>query len=198
MERTYRLMKSKNDVKSKWECDQKLSLEMEGDHSWPPKNYNCSFCKREFRSAQALGGHMNVHRRDRARLRHLASPLLQFPNPNPNSSSSSSSSFSSRPSFKFSPISPYARKSLVSTPLAAFSSPSSNQENKLLLECRRFGDMTKKKSMIRAEFGAVELEDHAQKCKFGVFDEKEKVVSLELGIGLKDPKEVLDLELRLG
>ncbi|KAK0580703.1 hypothetical protein LWI29_005197 [Acer saccharum] len=192
-------MKSKNDVKGKWECDQKLSLEMEGDHSWPPKNYNCSFCKREFRSAQALGGHMNVHRRDRARLRHLASPLLQFPNPNPNSSSSSSSSFSSRPSFKFSPISPYARKPLVPTPLAAFSSPSSNQENKLLPGCRRFGDMTKKKkSMIRAEFGAVELEDHAQKCKFGVFDEKEKVVSLELGIGLKDPKEVLDLELRLG
>ncbi|KAG2240662.1 hypothetical protein Bca52824_097138, partial [Brassica carinata] len=26
---------------------------------WPPKNYTCSFCRREFRSAQALGGHMN-------------------------------------------------------------------------------------------------------------------------------------------
>ncbi|KAG6393397.1 hypothetical protein SASPL_147638 [Salvia splendens] len=37
--------------------------------SWPPRSYVCSFCKREFRSAQALGGHMNVHRRDRARLR---------------------------------------------------------------------------------------------------------------------------------
>uniref|UniRef100_A0A7N0USK1 C2H2-type domain-containing protein n=1 Tax=Kalanchoe fedtschenkoi TaxID=63787 RepID=A0A7N0USK1_KALFE len=37
--------------------------------SWPPRLYVCSFCKREFRSAQALGGHMNVHRRDRARLR---------------------------------------------------------------------------------------------------------------------------------
>lgn len=37
--------------------------------SWPPRCYSCSFCKREFRSAQALGGHMNVHRRDRARLR---------------------------------------------------------------------------------------------------------------------------------
>ncbi|KAF7804661.1 transcriptional regulator SUPERMAN-like [Senna tora] len=35
---------------------------------WPARNYACSFCKREFRSAQALGGHMNVHRRDRARL----------------------------------------------------------------------------------------------------------------------------------
>lgn len=46
--------------------------------SWPPRSYTCSFCKREFRSAQALGGHMNVHRRDRARLRQ-SSP----PNPTP-------------------------------------------------------------------------------------------------------------------
>ncbi|XP_010262603.1 PREDICTED: uncharacterized protein LOC104601105 [Nelumbo nucifera] len=36
---------------------------------WPPRSYTCSFCRREFRSAQALGGHMNVHRRDRARLK---------------------------------------------------------------------------------------------------------------------------------
>jgi hypothetical protein len=36
---------------------------------WPPRSYSCHFCKREFRSAQALGGHMNVHRRDRAKLK---------------------------------------------------------------------------------------------------------------------------------
>ncbi|XP_052175904.1 zinc finger protein 10-like [Diospyros lotus] len=41
---------------------------------WPPRSYSCSFCRREFRSAQALGGHMNVHRRDRARLKQ--SPTL--------------------------------------------------------------------------------------------------------------------------
>uniref|UniRef100_A0A804K979 C2H2-type domain-containing protein n=1 Tax=Musa acuminata subsp. malaccensis TaxID=214687 RepID=A0A804K979_MUSAM len=40
---------------------------------WPPRSYSCSFCRREFRSAQALGGHMNVHRRDRAKLRESAS-----------------------------------------------------------------------------------------------------------------------------
>lgn len=44
---------------------------------WPPRTYSCSFCKREFRSAQALGGHMNVHRRDRARLRQ-SSPVEDF------------------------------------------------------------------------------------------------------------------------
>ncbi|GAB4833859.1 hypothetical protein Ancab_032106 [Ancistrocladus abbreviatus] len=40
---------------------------------WPPRSYACSFCRREFRSAQALGGHMNVHRKDRARLKQLPS-----------------------------------------------------------------------------------------------------------------------------
>ncbi|KAJ4883391.1 putative transcriptional regulator RABBIT EARS [Raphanus sativus] len=30
---------------------------------WPPRSYSCSFCGREFKSAQALGGHMNVHRK---------------------------------------------------------------------------------------------------------------------------------------
>ncbi|KAK8976667.1 hypothetical protein V6N11_057267 [Hibiscus sabdariffa] len=40
---------------------------------WPPRSYSCSFCSRVFRSAQALGGHMNVHRRDRARLKQSSS-----------------------------------------------------------------------------------------------------------------------------
>nr|GMD40161.1 zinc finger protein 10-like [Ipomoea batatas] len=43
---------------------------------WPPRSYTCSFCRREFRSAQALGGHMNVHRRDRARLKQ-SSPSVE-------------------------------------------------------------------------------------------------------------------------
>ncbi|KAI0493560.1 hypothetical protein KFK09_023679 [Dendrobium nobile] len=57
-----------------------------GSFSWPPRSYSCSFCRREFRSAQALGGHMNVHRRDRAKLR-LSTPWDSSPspsNPNPN------------------------------------------------------------------------------------------------------------------
>ncbi|XP_020112628.1 zinc finger protein GIS-like [Ananas comosus] len=29
--------------------------------------YNCTFCKRGFSTAQALGGHMNIHRKERAR-----------------------------------------------------------------------------------------------------------------------------------
>ncbi|KAI3443042.1 uncharacterized protein J3R85_000398 [Psidium guajava] len=33
------------------------------------KSFTCAFCKRGFSNAQALGGHMNIHRRDRAKLR---------------------------------------------------------------------------------------------------------------------------------
>ncbi|KAI3727895.1 hypothetical protein L6452_16522 [Arctium lappa] len=51
--------------------------------TWPPRSYTCTFCRREFQSAQALGGHMNVHRRDRARLHQSQTRLM-----NPNLSSS--------------------------------------------------------------------------------------------------------------
>lgn len=70
---------------------------------WPPRSYSCSFCRREFRSAQALGGHMNVHRRDRATLKQSSGPageshppgryppqtstVAHAPNPNPNPNS---------------------------------------------------------------------------------------------------------------
>lgn len=37
------------------------------------RSYECTFCKRGFSNAQALGGHMNIHRKDKAKLRQLAS-----------------------------------------------------------------------------------------------------------------------------
>ncbi|KAG0466468.1 hypothetical protein HPP92_018048 [Vanilla planifolia] len=46
-------------------------------YTWPPRFYKCSFCRREFRSAQALGGHMNVHRHDRAKLKQGPSPTSE-------------------------------------------------------------------------------------------------------------------------
>ncbi|CAN0909557.1 Zinc finger protein 10 [Linum grandiflorum] len=52
---------------SSWE--ERVFAEDAGGCIWPPRSYSCTFCRREFRSAQALGGHMNVHRRDRARLK---------------------------------------------------------------------------------------------------------------------------------
>uniref|UniRef100_A0A7N0UXP7 C2H2-type domain-containing protein n=1 Tax=Kalanchoe fedtschenkoi TaxID=63787 RepID=A0A7N0UXP7_KALFE len=42
------------------------------------RSYECVFCKRGFTTAQALGGHMNIHRKDRAkpRLNHPSSSSL--------------------------------------------------------------------------------------------------------------------------
>ncbi|KAK9057369.1 hypothetical protein SSX86_022209 [Deinandra increscens subsp. villosa] len=76
--------------KSKWENNNFI---FEKDYrydgtSWRQRSFVCNFCKKEFNSAQALGGHMNVHRRDRARLRQ-SSPSTDPPNPNPNPNFSS-------------------------------------------------------------------------------------------------------------
>ncbi|XP_021771141.1 zinc finger protein 10-like [Chenopodium quinoa] len=61
---------------------------MLGGCVWPPQSYSCSFCMREFRSAQALGGHMNVHRRDRARLKQFSSSQHQHRKVDPPQNSS--------------------------------------------------------------------------------------------------------------
>ncbi|CAI9768346.1 unnamed protein product [Fraxinus pennsylvanica] len=59
-----------NSISSSWEEEAfaEDSMGPLGGFIWPPRSYSCSFCNREFKSAQALGGHMNVHRRDRAKL----------------------------------------------------------------------------------------------------------------------------------
>ncbi|XP_004507179.1 transcriptional regulator TAC1-like [Cicer arietinum] len=52
------------------ECDQdakKLNL----------RSYECNFCKRGFSNAQALGGHMNIHRKDKAKLKQQFSNQTQ-------------------------------------------------------------------------------------------------------------------------
>lgn len=39
------------------------------------RSYQCVFCKRGFTTAQALGGHMNIHRKDRAKTRPTSTNL---------------------------------------------------------------------------------------------------------------------------
>ncbi|XP_052179831.1 transcriptional regulator SUPERMAN-like [Diospyros lotus] len=39
------------------------------------RSYECVYCKRGFTTAQALGGHMNIHRKDKAKTRPAA-PLI--------------------------------------------------------------------------------------------------------------------------
>ncbi|KAK2647223.1 hypothetical protein Ddye_022418 [Dipteronia dyeriana] len=180
--------------------------------SWPPRSYTCSFCKREFRSAQALGGHMNVHRRDRARLRqspprdHGQYPFLNLnvnpsPNPNPNFSTPPSVS----PSFTFTGTLP----SLVSPPdLSSLSSPSSVSSTGLK-KCVTLStddplspegsDLTNKNKSLKCFLGVNQL--------INGFIEEElppkkpaEIVRLDLEIGLisRSKDQDLDLELRLG
>ncbi|XP_028106671.1 transcriptional regulator TAC1-like [Camellia sinensis] len=39
------------------------------------RSYTCTFCKRGFSNAQALGGHMNIHRKDRAILKEYSGDM---------------------------------------------------------------------------------------------------------------------------
>ncbi|KAB2636685.1 transcriptional regulator SUPERMAN-like [Pyrus ussuriensis x Pyrus communis] len=181
------------------------------DISWATRNFACSFCKREFRSAQALGGHMNVHRRDRARLRLLPPTLSseicpQNPNPSSYFATSSSSSLSSCHSL-FSPS--------LRTRVFAPSSASSMDENKKprydYWPENHFPDLIPKKGMgggVDHEAGHI-FKGFSQRDDeyFNKIDlEKENNIirvdlglDLDLDIGLlKDHKEEVDLELRLG
>ncbi|KAL4378264.1 hypothetical protein GQ457_02G003700 [Hibiscus cannabinus] len=45
----------------------KSSSEYTDDTGTTARFYDCVFCKRGFTTAQALGGHMNIHRKDRAK-----------------------------------------------------------------------------------------------------------------------------------
>ncbi|KAF9677694.1 hypothetical protein SADUNF_Sadunf08G0134200 [Salix dunnii] len=163
-----------------------------GGLSWPPRSYTCSFCKREFKSAQALGGHMNVHRRDRARLR-LSPPrddqcpiltLSLYPNPN------------------F--CTPFNRTipSLVSPPLTAPSTPSLVSEVKkwtigghpLVPSSPDLSDITTNGSRESFE----DSDGFTRQDGFKIWN-KAEIVRLDLEIGLlSDSKDDLDLELRLG
>ena len=176
--------------------------------SWPPKSYICSFCKREFRSAQALGGHMNVHRRDRARLRQSSPPRDgQYPmlnlnyksNPNPkfSSSSSSLSSASTR-------LTPFASSlpSLISPSLSPFTTPSSasaaGEVKKWGLVGNLFDSLSHKSMDLTNMKNEKSLDRFKQEDKCKIL-KKSEIVRLDLEIGvLGDSKEDLDLELRLG
>lgn len=63
MERNHPNMEKFNQIK--WSSDDQSG-------SSQARSYTCSFCKRGFSNAQALGGHMNIHRRDRARIRQFS------------------------------------------------------------------------------------------------------------------------------
>lgn len=52
------------------------------------RSYECTFCKRGFTNAQALGGHMNIHRKDKAKSKSKSNSKHQKNNHHRESSSS--------------------------------------------------------------------------------------------------------------
>ena len=182
-------------VKDEWERNNAI---FQGEHSirfsLPQRNYSCSFCKRQFSSAQALGGHMNVHRRDRAKLRQLPPWFFNCPkystsSPNPNDHLLSSSS-------KFLP---YPDHTHDHSPCPnSFSSPCC-REKKSIAECHQSKDLTKKKSNAGAVFGVGELKrNFSQESDQREVLRRSEIINSDMETGCEDPKVILDLELRLG
>jgi len=188
-------------VKETWEMSGKnLKFDKEYPYNygypWPPRSYTCSFCQREFKSAQALGGHMNIHRRDRARLRDIqvsdhdhpnnnsSNHHDQYPNPNPNPNPNHPN-----PINNFSPCSPtnnniYTHQySLVSLSLSSFPPSIKNGE----------------KLNIGLGKDLLPLENHPHHELFkGINHSTKEAVKLDLELCLGETKQELDLELRLG
>ncbi|KAK7330897.1 hypothetical protein VNO77_25103 [Canavalia gladiata] len=178
--------------------------------TWPPRSYTCTFCRREFRSAQALGGHMNVHRRDRARLHHQASPnnninnnpfphefvanagfclLYEFPSPNNNTAPLFSTALSHRTSFNINNnINAYA-ESHSSTLLSSPTSYPPNNTNFITTSPNSFDFPLPSSSSAAAAAGI----NGFSSCSFSsskVEEEEPTTSSIH--------HEELDLELRLG
>ncbi|KAI3682662.1 hypothetical protein L1987_82789 [Smallanthus sonchifolius] len=159
--------------------------------SWRQRSFMCNFCKKEYKSAQALGGHMNVHRRDRARLRQ-SSPSLDHQNPNPN------------PNFS-SPCLPYKtfRSSLFSLSLPEPSLSINNEDRQHMLPHSAWnflGDARKNmdtEESVNKGFDGnfLDQENESRVCKrresFRVETEMGQLKDGEIEMGL-------DLELRLG
>ncbi|PON75618.1 Zinc finger transcription factor [Parasponia andersonii] len=55
--------------------DQQSTAPVGGSSSSAARSYECTFCKRGFSNAQALGGHMNIHRKDKAKLKQFVPPF---------------------------------------------------------------------------------------------------------------------------
>ncbi|KAJ7980809.1 transcriptional regulator TAC1-like [Quillaja saponaria] len=49
------------------------------------RSYECTFCERGFSNAQALGGHMNIHRKDKAKLKQSTKVMYSSNIPTHNS-----------------------------------------------------------------------------------------------------------------
>ncbi|KAK4755707.1 hypothetical protein SAY87_009464 [Trapa incisa] len=171
--------------------------------SWPPRSYSCSFCKREFRSAQALGGHMNVHRRDRARLRQSSPdvevdlhqhPFLSLstnpsPNPNPNQLSPASSA---SPSIFIDRCSLISRSATSPPPFPSLFSSSSSLADRDIFGTLSLRSKASESKLKTARGASIRVPEMGGRHKYQL----DGNVEMDLLGGSNN--DYIDLELRLG
>lgn len=66
-------METEHDQPSQENQEQGTSDDQQQPAASPIRSYDCTFCKRGFSTAQALGGHMNIHRKYKAKLKQASS-----------------------------------------------------------------------------------------------------------------------------
>lgn len=190
-----------------------------GGFVWPPKCYSCTFCKREFRSSQALGGHMNVHRRDRARLKQSLCPQTEDTTHKelfPSQVISSSSKYSSPSSFVASPprensFSKQTNVSLISAPIIRSQAPKNDLSYSKTVACK--SNMRKEESTFEGHVDGYVETNLSVGLNFGVSRTRpvndiggdfkrrktDDVFALPFSFkGCSNDKDHIDLELRLG
>ncbi|KAK6937824.1 hypothetical protein RJ641_031332 [Dillenia turbinata] len=71
-------MDSEQHEDSKNSSEESSQLEQTSEYKGTGRSYECVFCKRGFTTAQALGGHMNIHRKDRSKNKPTSLPSVSI------------------------------------------------------------------------------------------------------------------------
>lgn len=214
MDHKVNVMSGRDKFKGRWDGTN-FSFERDGNYgfSWPPRNYNCTFCKKEFKSAQALGGHMNVHRRDRARqlTQHSSSSSSSeintsshlHSNPNPNLNHDHNHNLFLSPSHTSSPTAAPTTRFLTYMGCSPnFNNAHSDQDDGLVVspQIREIRKKLAVEANNRNEFkGPMKHEKNYDESR--VHKKKNnQLLGLDLNMTStgRDGKDDLDLELRLG
>nr|XP_043638223.1 transcriptional regulator TAC1-like [Erigeron canadensis] len=69
MEQNHSIPKSSDKAATSSTSNNVVEVEEQNPSQPISRSYECNFCKRGFTNAQALGGHMNIHRKHKAKLK---------------------------------------------------------------------------------------------------------------------------------
>ncbi|XP_022769853.1 transcriptional regulator SUPERMAN-like [Durio zibethinus] len=154
-------------------------------------SYECVFCKRGFTTAQALGGHMNIHRKDRAKSRPSSVPIVSGKVDDENYASPSSYSYqpiqSYLPHYSIAPEEHVSYQAFFPASGWGFRPPHTHNSDELFADNSQnlnpFGDEDWPRNLsLRTGPSHSHVDDHENK-------------KTDIGSSQEDK---LDLELRLG